>query len=67
MGKVIDVTIDPDIVLDEKHTQGMSDYIKDNVKITLTMAAQKYNCHWSELTWKVEFVDGMPVIEVKPK
>lgn len=67
MGKVIDVTINPDIILDETKIKGMSDYIKGNLLVTITIAMERYNCDWTELEWNVRFHKGQPVISVKRK
>ncbi|HDZ14032.1 hypothetical protein LCGC14_0756720 [marine sediment metagenome] len=68
MTNVINVTINPDIVLDEKSTKGMPEYIKDNVLITMTLSCQKYGCHWTDLTWRVRYdTGGNPYITVKKK
>ena len=67
MGKVINVTIDEDIVLDPVHTKNMPDNIKQPLLITITMAMQRYNCDWRDLTWSVKYYNGQPVISVKPK
>ena len=75
MPEVLDVKIDESIVLDPKrliNKKGsvMPDDIQDHVKVTMTIAAERYNCHWSELTWTVKFDPsnpGMPIISVKRK
>lgn len=67
MGKVINVKIDESIQLDPKHTKNMPDSIKQPLLITITMAMQRYNCDWRDLTWSVKFYDGQPVISVKRK
>ncbi len=64
MPNVLDVTINPDIVLDEKSTKGMPDDIRARILITMTIAMERYDCDWTELTWKV---DKNSVISVKPK
>lgn len=72
MTNVLDITIDPDIVLDEKRLTNsngkvMPIAIQDNIKVTMTIVAQRYECHWSELTWNVKFDKGQPIISVKRK
>lgn len=67
MGKVINVTIDENIILDERHTRNMPDSIKQPLLITITMAMQRYNCDWQDLEWSVKYYNGQPVISVKPK
>ncbi len=67
MDNVLQIDIDPDIVLDEDRIKGMPDQVKGNLLATLTIGAQKYNCHWTELTWEVKVIRGQPVIYVKPK
>ena len=67
MAKVINVTIDEDIVLDPVHTKNMPDNIKQPLLITITMAMQKYDCDWRDLKWSVKYYNGQPVISVKPK
>ena len=73
MGKVLDIKIDPDIVLDEKRLvnstgKRMPEPIIQNVLITMTIAAERYDCDWRELTWNVRFnEERMPVISVKRK
>ncbi len=68
MSKVLDVKINPDIQLDEKCTKDMPYDIRQNVLITMTIAAERYDCDWRELTWNVRFnEERMPVISVKRK
>ena len=67
MGNVIDVTIDPDIVLDESRIKDMPDSIKGNLLATMTIACERYDCHWTELTWSVKMMSGQPVIHVKKR
>ncbi len=64
MDGVLEVTIDPDIKLDEKVTKNMPDDIRGRLLVTMTMACERYDCHWTDLTWKVK-PDG--VIHVKRK
>ena len=54
---ILELEIDPDIDIRED----MPEDIKVRLKVTLTMGAKKYNCHWTELTWSVK--DG--IIRVK--
>lgn len=67
MAKVINVTIDENIKLDPERIKGMPDNIKQPLLITITMAMQRYDCDWRDLTWSVKYYDGQPVISVKPK
>ena len=67
MKNVLDVTIDPDIVLDPDRIKGMSEYLQGHLLATMTIACERYDCHWKELTWKVKFNNGQPYISVKPK
>lgn len=65
MGNVLDVTINPDIVLDESRIKGMSYDIKQHLLITITIAMERYDCDWRELTWSVK--GRLPVISVKKR
>ncbi len=73
MPNVLDVKINPDIVLDEKrlvNSKGkrMPESIIQNLLITMTIAIERYNCHWSQLDWNVRFnKEKMPVISVKQR
>lgn len=67
MGNVLKFDIDPDISLDESRIKGMSDNIKGNLLVTMTLAAKKYDCHWTELVWKVKMNEGQPVIYVNKR
>lgn len=67
MGNVLNVVVNPYIKLDPKMIKGMSKDLQGHLKITLTIACEKYDCHWTELTWKVKFYEGQPVISVKKK
>ena len=53
MDNVLQVEIDTDIKLDPEKIKGMPDDIKGRLLVTMTIACEKYNCHWTELTWKV--------------
>lgn len=64
---VLEITIDPDIVLDEERTKGMPDDLKGHLLAMITQAAKKHGCHWTELTWGAKIVDGNPIIKVKRK
>ena len=64
MNGVLDIVIDPNIVLDDKVTKDMPDDIKTRLLATLTHGAKVYKCDWTELTWKVE---PTGIIKVKPK
>ena len=65
MGKVLNITIDPDIELNEERTKNMPDSIKQPLLVTITMAMEKYDCDWRELVWSVKYYNGQPVISVK--
>ena len=64
MNGVKQVTIDPDIKLDERFTRNMPDDIKGRVLVTLTMGCEEYNCHWTELFWEVRRDN---TVHVRPK
>ncbi len=64
MSNVLKVDIDPDIKLDERSTRNMPDDIKGRLLVTMTIACERYDRHWTNLTWKVN-KDG--VISVKRK
>lgn len=64
MDNVLQVTINPDIVLDESRIKDMPDDIKGRLLTTITIACDKYNCDWTDLTWRV---DKNAVIYVRPK
>lgn len=53
MDNVVHIDIDPDIKLDESRIKDMPDDIKGRLLVTMTMACEKYDCHWTELTWRV--------------
>lgn len=64
---VLEITINPDIELDESRIVGMSDNLKGHLHTMLTHSAKKHNCHWTNLDWDVKMVDKQPVISVKKK
>ena len=64
MDNVLEVEINPDIVLDESRIKGMPDDIKGRLLVTMTMACERHDCDWTELTWRV---DKNAVIYVKPR
>lgn len=67
MSNVLEIEIDESIELDEDQIKGMPEDLKGHLLVTMTIAAKKYDCHWSELTWKIEFIDNQPIIKVKRK
>lgn len=67
MSNVREIEIDETIELDEKSTAGMPDELKGHLLTTMTIACEKYDCHWSELTWSIEFLNSQPIIKVKRK
>lgn len=68
MGNVLDITIDEDIKLDPDKIKGMPKDLQGHLKATMTIACEKYNCHWQELMWKVKFdKSGQPYITVKKR
>lgn len=67
MGNVITPTIDESIELDPRFTKNMPDSIKQPLLITITMAMEEYKCDWRDLTWRVKYYNGQPVISVKRK
>ncbi len=62
---VLKVTINPDIELDEARIKGMPDDIKGRLLVTMTIACDKYDCEWTELTWSVK-PDGVISVKRKP-
>ena len=54
MDNVLEITIDPDIKLDETQIKGMPDDIKARILITMTRFCRQEGCHWTELTWEVK-------------
>ncbi len=64
MSNVLDVAINPDIVLNERYTKNMPDEIKGRILVTMTIEMERYDCDCTELTWKV---DKNNVISVKRK
>ena len=67
MDNVLDVVINPDILLNEKAIKNMPDDLKQHLLVTMTIACERYECDWRELTWKIKFYNGQPVISVKKK
>ncbi len=67
MSNVLDVTINPDIQLDESKIKGMPYDLKQHLLVTITIAMERYKCDWPELSWSVKFNNGQPVISVKRK
>ncbi len=67
MDKVIDIEINPDIVLDKDKIKGMPYDLKQHLLVTITIAMERYECDWRELVWSIKFYDGQPVISVKRK
>ncbi len=65
--ETVEVTINPDIVLDENKTKGMPYALKQHLLATITIAMERYKCDWSDLTWRVKIYEGQPVINVKRK
>ena len=65
MSKVLDITINPDIKLDENKIKGMPYDLKQHLLVTITIAMERYKCNWTELAWSVKFCNGQPVIYVK--
>ncbi len=64
MDNVLQVKIDPDIKIVGKNIDKMPIDIKNRLLITMTIACQRYECHWTELTWEVK---PNQVISVKRK
>ena len=64
MNGVLEVEINKDIVLDEARAKGMPDNIRGRLLTTMTIFCDKYDCHWTDLTWRV-YPNG--VISVKKK
>jgi hypothetical protein len=67
MSNVLEVEIDESIILDEDRTEGMPEDLKGHLLVTMTIAVKKYECHWTDLTWSIEFSNGQPIIRVKRK
>ena len=67
MGKVLDITINPDIKLNEKAVKDMPYDLQQHLLVTITIACQRYDCDWRELVWSIKFYDGQPVISVKKR
>ena len=67
MGKVLDVTINPNIKLDESKIKKMPYDLKQHLLIMITIAMERYKCDWTELSWNIKFYDGQPVINVKKR
>ena len=65
MSNVLKVDIDPDIKLDERFTKNMPDDIKGRILVTMTIACERYDCHWTDLAWKVN-KDGVISVKRKP-
>jgi len=65
MSEILELEIDPDITLDPNRIKGMPDSVVASLLMMLTRSAEKHNCHWSTLTWKVPIIDGQPIIMVK--
>jgi len=54
MGRVLNIVIDPEIKLDPDRTIGMPDQVRGGLLISLTRAAKKHGCSWTDLSWSVE-------------
>lgn len=54
MDNVLDIEIDPEIEIVGKNVDKMPDEIKNRLLATMTIACQRYKCHWTELTWEVK-------------
>ena len=67
MDNVIDVEINPDIILNENKIKGMPYDLKQHLLATITIAMERYDCDWRELIWSVKFDQNLPVISVKRK
>ena len=67
MSNVLEITIDPDIVLDEDRIKGMPDNIKGNLLATMTHYCEKHDCHWTELIWDVKMNNNQPIIYVNKR
>ena len=67
MSNVLEITIDPDIILDESRIKGMPDDIKACLLARMTQSCKKYKCRWTDLEWSVKMIDGNPIIYVKQR
>ncbi len=65
MGNVLEFTTNPDIVLDEVRIKGMPPDIKQRLLDTMTIGMERYDCDWTELTWKVK-PGGIISVKKKP-
>ncbi|KKN77222.1 hypothetical protein LCGC14_0362000 [marine sediment metagenome] len=65
MNGVLEFTTNPDIVLDENRIKGMPADIKQRLLDTMTIAMDRYDCDWTELTWSVK-PDGIISVKKKP-
>ena len=69
MSNVLDITIDPDIILDPERIEGMPEDLQGHLKSAITNAAKVYDCHWTEIVWVVKFDKGskLPYITTRKK
>ncbi len=67
MDNILKVAINPDIELDENRVKDMPYNLKQHLLITITVAMDRYDCDWRDLTWSVKLYDNQPVINVKRK
>ena len=65
MSNVVEVQIDPEIVLDPVRTANMPDQVRGGLLVAMTLACKKYDCLWTNLTWEVKLVNNEPIIKVK--
>lgn len=67
MTNVLDIAIDPDIVLDPKRIKGMSENLQGHLKVAITHAAKRYKCKWDEIKWRVWFDKNQPMISTNKR
>ncbi len=67
MSNVLEIKIDTDIQLEESKVVGMPYGLRQHLLATMTIAMEKYDCHWKELAWKIKFNNGQPIIYVRKK
>lgn len=65
MSNVLEVEINPNIELNEYRIKGMPYDLKQHLLVTITIAMERYECDWKDLTWNIKINDGQPIINVK--
>jgi len=69
VGKVLEIDIDPCIILNPERIKGMSEDLQEHLKAAITNAAKVYNCHWTGIAWSVQFdkATGQPYVRTKKR